>query len=64
MKTVTLTKAECDIILSLHESMFCHSGCLMEYERIDCDDIKENGEYRCKFARDLYNLQKKVGLNE
>ena len=61
MKTITFTASEISV---LEEYLFCNpceSSCMMNYKKIDCYDLDENGEYKCKFKKETENILRKIG---
>lgn len=61
MKTVTLTKKEVETILEcLNNHNLCRAGCPMDYKTNMCLKMNDKGEWRCKFMRIIYSIEKKL----
>jgi hypothetical protein len=64
MKTITLTDDELEyLVYALWENP-CDSVCLLGNTKIKCDDVNENGTYKCKFQRSLLSIGNKIGMFE
>lgn len=60
MKTITLTKSEIETLQLYLSTNICSVGCPYNYTRIRCDDIAEDGTYRCKLMRDILSIEGKL----
>ena len=61
---IDLTQKEIDLIVDLisYNYKFCNNGCYYPDipQNVDCDDTDENGNYKCKFKRQLQSIEKKL----
>ena len=61
---IDLTQKEIDLIvdLILYDYKFCNNGCYYHDipKNVDCYDTDENGNYKCKFKRQLQSIEKKL----
>lgn len=60
-KTITFTDEELKV---LAEYLFCNpcsGGCVCDVpDKIDCYDLKKNGEYKCPFMQITEQIEKKI----
>ena len=61
---IDLTQKEIDLIIDLisYDYKFCNSGCYYHDipKNVDCNDTDKNGNYKCKFKRQLQIIEKKL----
>jgi hypothetical protein len=61
MKTVKLTKYECQVILdTLSEHYICRATCYCDYKTNMCNKLTEGGHYRCKLQETIRNIEEKL----
>lgn len=62
-KTITFTDEELKV---LEEYLFCNpcsGGCVCEVpNKVDCFDLKANGEYKCPFMQITHSIEEKLGI--
>lgn len=63
MKNINLTKSEVETLEAHLRLNPCSSRCLLNYKRISCNDIDENGNYKCKIRRDVQSILNKLNKN-
>lgn len=61
---IDLTQKEIDLIIDMisYDYKFCNNGCYSPNipQNVDCNDTDENGNYKCKFKRQLQSIEKKL----
>ena len=61
---IDLTQKEVDLIIDLisYNYKFCNNSCYYPDipQNVDCNDTDENGNYKCKFKRQLQSIEKKL----
>lgn len=60
MKTITLSESE---IKTLYDYLWCNpcsTCCVCDYKRINCEDINNNGKYKCRLKRDAQSILEKL----
>lgn len=60
VKTITLTESE---IKTLYDYLWCNPcniGCVCDYKRVNCYDMKKDGVYKCRLQRDTDSILKKL----
>lgn len=62
MKTITLTENEIDTLCSYLLCEPCEDICLYGYVNIHCEDINDNGDYKCEFMRNTKSIIDKLGI--
>lgn len=62
MKTIKLTKFECDVIAdALDEYKLCEATCYCNYKTDMCNKMDSDGNWRCELKRAINDIVRKLG---
>lgn len=64
MKTVNLTKAEIDVILTLSEKDICVTTCYCGYKTNMCDRLAKDGSPKCGLKKTIESIRDKLGATD